>query len=125
LQRRCQRNEACNALYQNVYPSNVASSGNGGTVVPASVGVPWPGALDEGAGDVLVAVGMAVDDGGGVIEPAVEPSATATTMHEPVMHSSPLLQSVCRMHAEVQPWVSTKPTARAANTRARASLFIG
>jgi hypothetical protein len=109
-----------------VYPSNVASSGKGGTVLPASVGgTEWSGALDDGTGVVLVAVGIAVDDGGGVIEPAVEPSATATTMHVPVMHCSLLLQSVCRMHADVQPWVSKKPTATATSTNARESLFIG
>ena len=105
-------------------PSNVASIGKGGTVLPASVGVPWSGALDEGAGDVLVEVGMAVDDGGGVIEPAAPPSSTATTMQLPVMHCSLLLQSVCRMHADVHPCVSKKPTDTARNASVRESLFI-
>jgi hypothetical protein len=105
-------------------PSNVASSGKGGTVLPASVGLPWSGALDEGAGDVLVAVGMAVDDGGGVIEPAAAPSSTATTMHVPETQLSLVLQSVCRMHADVHPWVSKKPTDTARNRSAREGLFI-
>lgn len=93
-------------------------------MLPASVGIPRSGALDDGAGDVLVAVGMAVDDGGGVIEPAAPPSSTATTMHVPEMQLSLLLQSVCRMHADVHPWVSKKPTDTARNASARDSLFI-